>query len=82
MILLWDKHTNEEVLLLGAGSNNLSRAGWWDNIECQHWEEIKNREVSRKIINFLKDDVDFLNQINPEKCHSNRNILLNFSTKT
>ena len=41
MILVQDRATGKESLLLGAGSNNLSRAGWWDNIECQHWEEVK-----------------------------------------
>lgn len=60
MILLKDNETGEESLLLGAGSNNLSRAGWWDNIECQHWEEIKSGSVARKMINILQEEIKFL----------------------
>lgn len=62
MILLKDRETEEETLLLGAGSNNLSRAGWWDNIECQHWEEVKSREVTRKLVNTLQKEIDFLDK--------------------
>lgn len=62
MILLKDRNTNEHSLLLGAGSNNLTRSGWWDNIECQHWEEIKSGTVRRKFINIVKEDIAFLRQ--------------------
>ena len=61
MILLKDKETEEETLLLGAGSNNLTRAGWWDNIECQHWEEVSRGTVPRRLLNLLQEDIDFLN---------------------
>ena len=61
MILLRDRETEEQSLLLGAGSNNLTRAGWWDNIECQHWEEVKNGAVPRRLINIIQEDIDFLN---------------------
>lgn len=60
MILLKDRDTGLMSMLVAAGSNNLTRAGWWDNIECQHWEEVKSGEVSRKFINVLGEDVDFL----------------------
>lgn len=63
MILLKDRNTKEHSLLLGAGSNNLTRSGWWDNIECQHWEEIKSGTVRRKFINIVKDDIKFLREI-------------------
>ena len=62
MVLLKDRNTNEHSLLLGAGSNNLTRSGWWDNIECQHWEEIKSGTVRRKFINIVKDDIKFLRE--------------------
>ena len=61
MILLKDRETGEEALLLGAGSNNLTRAGWWDNIECQHWEEVRSGAVPRKLVNILQEEIDFLN---------------------
>lgn len=61
MILLKDSETEEESLLLGAGSNNLTRAGWWDNIECQHWEEVRSRAVPRRLVNILQEEIDLLN---------------------
>ncbi len=59
MILVSDD-AGEKVLLVGAGSNNLTLAGWWDNIECQHWEEIRSGYVQRKFVNVLKEDISFL----------------------
>lgn len=61
MVLLKDRETEEEALLLGAGSNNLTRTGWWDNIECQHWEEVRSGEVPRRLVNILQEEIDFLN---------------------
>lgn len=60
MILVKDAESEEQSLLVTAGSNNLTRAGWWDNIECQHWEEVISGEAQRKFINLLKEDVAFL----------------------
>jgi len=60
MILVKDLESNEETLLFGAGSNNLSRAGWWDNIECQHWEEIKNKTVTRRFLKELQEELLYL----------------------
>jgi len=38
---------NEEVsdkeVLFGAGSFNLTRAGWWDNIECGHFVKLNHQ---------------------------------------
>lgn len=65
MILLDDHATGERSLLVGAGSNNLTRAGWWDNIECQHWVEVSRRTVRRKFINVLQEDIAFLNRHRP-----------------
>ena len=36
-LLVKDKETEKQNLLIAAGSNNLTRAGWWENIETQHW---------------------------------------------
>ena len=65
MLLLKDTETDEEALLVGAGSNNLSRAGWWDNIECQHWEEVRDGETRRRFINLLQEDIAFLRSKRP-----------------
>ena len=60
LILVHDPQEDSESLLVGAGSNNLSRAGWWDNIECQHWEEVKPKGASRRFLNRLLEDVAYL----------------------
>jgi HKD family nuclease len=60
LILVFDQETKEEYLLVGAGSNNLSQAGWWDNIECQHWETVVSGEASLAFINRLREDIDYL----------------------
>jgi hypothetical protein len=60
LILVHDSQEDSESLLVGAGSNNLSKAGWWDNIECQHWEEVKPKGGSRRFLNRLLEDVAYL----------------------
>src|SRR5438128_6256491 len=39
------------ALLLGAMSANLTRSGWWENVEACHFEEIAEQENTR-----LKED--------------------------
>ena len=60
MLLVRDDESEEEALLVGAGSNNLSRSGWWDNIECLHWEEVLSGLMPRRLLNRLRDDVNYL----------------------
>lgn len=36
------KENNKKSLLVIAGSNNLTKAGWWDNIECSHGIKLSN----------------------------------------
>ncbi|MEA3413718.1 MAG: phospholipase D family protein [Pseudomonadota bacterium] len=60
MVLVDDKDNDCDCLLVGAGSCNLTRAGWWDNIECQHWEVIRSGEASRAFLNRLEEDVVWL----------------------
>jgi len=49
-----------DSLLVSAGSNNLTRAGWWDNIECQHWEEVRQVGGDEKFLSQLKQDLAYL----------------------
>lgn len=60
MILVRDRSNGSESLLIGAGSNNLSRAGWWDNIECQHWEEYRRGTHRGRFKNALSKELEFL----------------------
>ena len=34
-----------QALIVGIFSANLTRAGWWENVECAHIEEIKDRNI-------------------------------------
>lgn len=59
--LLVDNGAEEsDSLLISAGSNNLTKAGWWDNIECQHWEEIGQRNGRGEFLQALRRDLDYL----------------------
>ena len=39
-----DERHRYQSLLVACLSANLSRAGWWENVECAHIEEIKDRD--------------------------------------
>lgn len=60
LLLVEDLDSGEQCLCVGAGSANLTIAGWWENIECQHWEWVVSGEVSRSFLNQLRDDVAWL----------------------
>ncbi len=59
-ILIDDKETKRDCLLVGVGSNNLSQAGWWDNIECVHWEIVQPEGAAHGFVKCLKADVQWL----------------------
>ena len=60
LLLLEDSDSGEQSLCVGAGSANLTIAGWWENIECWHWERVRSGEVSRRFLNQLREDVAWL----------------------
>ena len=62
-ILAYDEKWDAECLLVGAGSNNITFSGWWDNIECQHWETVYSGYVPRLFINKLQEDVAYLREV-------------------
>lgn len=53
----------EQSLLVGIQSANLTRAGWWDNLECGHFEEIHSLSVSDDRIPFRKDLLSLVLQV-------------------
>ena len=59
-LLVKDEESGKQDLLMAAGSNNLTRAGWWENIETQHWEEIDPDDSDRVFIEQLKGDLEWL----------------------
>jgi hypothetical protein len=46
-ILVRDPLTQERSLVVLTGSANLTQAGWWENVECAHLEEIAESGRSR-----------------------------------
>lgn len=61
-----DPTTGEEVqaLVVGILSANLTRAGWWENVEVAHFDEIKDRRVtSRRRESFRRDLLGLLRRI-------------------
>ncbi|RFF29407.1 phospholipase D family protein [Wenzhouxiangella sediminis] len=62
-ILAYDEEWDVECLLVGAGSNNLTFSGWWDNIECQHWQEVYSGYVPLLFVNKLKEDIAYLRAV-------------------
>ena len=50
-----------ETLVVACLSANLSRAGWWENVECVHIEEIRERSTGR--VPFRRDLLAVLRRI-------------------
>ncbi|MBO9484525.1 hypothetical protein [Salinisphaera sp. G21_0] len=59
-LLVADNDSGQHTLLMASGSNNITRAGWWHNVEVQHWETIISGEVQRAFLNRIKEDIAWL----------------------
>ena len=59
-ILVYDEIIQSDCLLVGAGSNNLTQAGWWDNIEGVHWERVCPKRTDSDFIKRLQADIEWL----------------------
>ncbi len=59
-ILVYDEKAKNDCLLVGAGSNNLTQAGWWDNIEGVHWEMVWPRSTASGFVKRLRADIEWL----------------------
>lgn len=53
------------ALILAAGSFNLTRAGWWTNIEVGHWVELSSRHAPGNIVKPLAAALKYYNQHRP-----------------
>ncbi len=62
------------ALVVGTLSANLTRAGWWENVETGHFEELSDRDVSDERCSFRRDLLLFLKQLRsfggPDDDHS------------
>ncbi len=51
------------ALVVGILSANLTRAGWWENVECAHLEEIKDRDTDDERCPFRPDLLALIRQL-------------------
>ena len=60
-----DAHETHQYqsLVVACLSANLSRAGWWENVECAHIEEIKDRDRAPARIPYRRDVLAILRRI-------------------
>ena len=60
-------------LLVGAMSANLTRAGWWENVETAHFEEVPDADVDAARIPFRRDLLSVIHRLRdlaPEDDHT------------
>lgn len=53
-----DTEDNHAVILC-AGSFNLTKAGWWENIEVGHWVELSAANAPANILKPLREAIDY-----------------------
>lgn len=73
LILVEEKSSEEdafapESLVVGMFSANLTRAGWWENVESFHFEEISDETVNPSRCSFRRDLLNLIRRIR-ENCH-------------
>ena len=52
-----------QSLVVACLSANLSRAGWWENVECAHIEEIRDRDFGSARVSYRSDLLAILRRI-------------------
>jgi len=74
VLFLVEDHVNEDwgeefrldpplALVVGSLSANLTRAGWWENVEAGHFEELSDRDVSDERCSYRRDLLSLLKQL-------------------
>jgi hypothetical protein len=56
---------DEPAIILAAGSFNLTKAGWWTNIEVGHWIELSRDKAPRNIVEPLAKALSFFQRQRP-----------------
>ncbi|MGZ3853437.1 MAG: phospholipase D-like domain-containing protein [Flavisolibacter sp.] len=62
IVLLLEDKNNTQSLLLSAGSYNLTKAGWWENLEVGHWTEVTRQYAPRNIVEPLRNALTYFAQ--------------------
>jgi hypothetical protein len=72
VLLLVDEHVDDDAaedeepyqsLIVGVQSANLTRGGWWESVECAHFEEISDADLDDSRCAFRSDLVSLLRRI-------------------
>lgn len=71
VIGLLDEQDKSHSILLSAGSFNLTRAGWWENIEVGHWVELSKDYAPPNILNPLLNVLKYFESNQQVKVLSN-----------
>lgn len=61
-----------QSLIVCCQSANITRAGWWENVECAHVEEVKDKRTAEHPCSFRNDLMSFLVRIRrslPKESH-------------
>ena len=58
-----DAEPARQALVIGILSANLTRAGWWENVECAHIEEIKDRDINDERCAFRPDLLSLIDRV-------------------
>ncbi len=53
----------QQALLVGVASANLTRGGWWENVECVHFEEISERDRGEGRVSWRRDLLGLLRAV-------------------
>lgn len=53
------------AIILAAGSFNLTKAGWWTNIEVGHWIELSEKHAPSNILKPLRAALDYFQTTQP-----------------
>lgn len=59
VLIVRDRKSKQLSIVLGAGSFNLTKAGWWENLEVGHWVELSKGSAPGNILEPLIDALRF-----------------------
>lgn len=59
VLVVRDRKSKQQSIVLGAGSFNLTKAGWWENLEVGHWVELREGFAPGNIHRPLLDALRF-----------------------
>jgi hypothetical protein len=65
VLVVRERNSEQLSIVLGAGSFNLTKAGWWENLEVGHWVELHAGFAPRNILNPLLDALRFYKTQSP-----------------